>query len=203
MPGDEGSAVPADSSESAETGAPASRRPSPAPSRGPTSSTRPEATERFSAQLDPRFARVVIGVGNPFRGDDGAGRAVARLVASRNGCGLVACECTGEATSLMNAWTGFDDVVVVDACRGAGPPGRVHRFGPDDVDRVAALQHASTHSLGVAAAIALARTLGTLPSRLVIYAIEARDSREGEGLSPEVERAVHEVVALVMHDAHV
>jgi len=103
----------------------------------------------------------------------------------------------------MNAWTGFDHVVLVDACRGAGSPGTVSRIDADDVDRVARLQHASTHSLGVAAAIGLARALGTLPSRLVIYAIEARHSSEGEGLSPDVDRAVDELVALVMQDAHV
>ncbi len=109
---------------------------------------------------------------------------------ARNDCAIEVRECTGEATALMDAWTGFDDVVLVDACRGAGPPGSVHRIGPDEVDRVARLQHASTHSLGVAAAIGLARALGPLPSRLVIYAIEAAHSREGEGLSAEVDRAV-------------
>jgi hydrogenase maturation protease len=162
------------------------------------------------AKGDPRFTRVVtrddrrllLGVGNPFRGDDGAGRAVARLVAARNDCALATCECTGEATSLMSAWTGFDDVVVVDACRGAGPPGSIHRFAPEDVGRLATLQHASTHSLGVAAAVGLARALGTLPRRLVLYAIEARDSADGAGLSPEVDHAAHQVVALVMQDAH-
>jgi len=167
----------------------------------------PEAPETATGQIDPRYARVghrlVVGVGNPLRGDDGAGIAVARLLASRNDCGLVVRECSGQATSLMSAWTGFDDVVVVDASRGAGPPGSVHRISPDEVERVACLQHASTHSLGVAAAIGLARALGTLPSRLVIYAIEARHSREGEGLSPEVDQGVHEVVALVMQGSHV
>jgi hydrogenase maturation protease len=109
-------------------------------------------------------------------------------------------ECSGEAASLLSAWSGFDDVVIVDACRGAGPPGSVHQIGAGDVDRVATLQHASTHSFGVAAAIGLARALDALPSRLVIYAIEARHSREGEGLSEEVERAVHEIVALVTRE---
>ena len=150
-----------------------------------------------------RLVRLLIGVGNPDRGDDGAGREVARRLAGRNDCAFEVRECTGEATSLMNAWTGFDDVILVDACRGAGPPGSVHRIGPDEVDRVARLQHASTHSLGVAAAIGLARALGTLPPLLVIYAIEARHAGDGEGLSPEVDQAVHEVVALVMQDAHV
>ena len=147
--------------------------------------------------------RLVIGVGNPFAGDDGAGRAVARRLIGRNDCAFEVRECSGDATSLMSEWTGFDDVVLVDACRGAGPPGSVHRFGPDDVERVARLQHASTHSLGVAAAIGLARALGTIPKHLVIYAIEARHSCEGAGLSAEVDHAIQEVVALVMQDAHV
>jgi hydrogenase maturation protease len=182
--GDEGSTVPADPLRS---GAGTGLRASP-PSSG--------------IGVPPDGKRLLIGVGNPYRGDDGAGRAVARLLASRNDCGLVVRECGGEATSLLSTWTGFDDVVVVDACRGAGPPGSVHRIAPDEVERVATLQPASTHSLGVAAAIGLARALGTLPSRFLIYAIEARHSREGEGLSPEVDRAVLEVVALVMREAH-
>ena len=147
--------------------------------------------------------RLLIGVGNPHAGDDGAGRAVARRLIARNDCAFEVRECTGEATALLDAWTGFDDVVLVDACQGAGSPGTVHRIGHDEVALVATLQHASTHSLGVSAAIGLARALGRLPSRLVIYAIEAAHSREGEGLSAEVDRAVDRVVALVMQDTHV
>jgi len=148
------------------------------------------------------MGRLVIGVGNPHAGDDGAGRAVARRLIARNDCAFEVRECTGEATALMGAWTGRDDVVLVDACRGAGPPGSVHRIGPDEIDRVATLQHASTHSLGVAGAIGLSRALGTLPARLVIYAIEARHGWEGESLSPAVDHAVDQVVALVMQDTH-
>jgi hydrogenase maturation protease len=138
--------------------------------------------------LNPR--RLLIGVGNPHRGDDGAGPAVARLLAERAVPGLVVRESSGEATALMEAWAGFDDVVLVDACRGAGPPGSVHAFEADEVDRIARLRHASSHSLGVAAAIGLARALGTLPARLVVYGVEVRDTAEGDGLSPEVDAAV-------------
>ncbi len=141
--------------------------------------------------------RLVIGVGNFDRGDDGAGRAVARLLADRDDSGLVVRESSGEATSLLDAWAGFDDVVVVDACLGAGPPGSIHCIAADEAARVATLRHASSHALGVADAIGLARVLGALPAHLVIYAIEARRSAEGEGLSPEVDRAVREVAALV------
>jgi len=139
--------------------------------------------------------RLLIGVGNPDRGDDGAGRAVARRLLAGEHPGVEVRECTGEATDLMQAWAGYDDVVVVDACRGAGPPGSVHRIGPDEAARIATLRHASTHSLGVAAAIGLARALGTLPRRLVVYAIEASQNAEGAGLAAEVERGVEEVLA--------
>ncbi len=101
----------------------------------------------------------------------------------------------------MEAWAGYDDVVLVDACRGAGPPGSVHRIGPEEAVRLATLCHASTHSLGVAAAIGLARVLRKLPERIVIYAIEARCSAEGEGLSPEVDRAVGKVATLLLEAA--
>jgi hydrogenase maturation protease len=146
----------------------------------------------------------VIGIGNPDRGDDGAGRAVARRLSARNPFAIEVRECAGEAAALMEAWTGFDDVVLVDACRGAGGAGSVHRFEPDDIDRFASaegLSPASTHGFGAAAAIGLARALGTLPSRLAIYAIEAARADAGADLSPDVGRAVEHVVTLLVQES--
>jgi hydrogenase maturation protease len=94
----------------------------------------------------------------------------------------------------MEAWAGFDDVVLVDACRGAGPPGSIHAFPAEEVERIASLRHASSHSLGVAAAIGFGRALGALPARLVVYGVEARDTAEGDRLSPQVEDAVRGLV---------
>ena len=144
--------------------------------------------------------RLVIGVGNTDRGDDGAGRVVAQRLRSRNAGALEVRECTGEAAALMDAWTGFDEVVLVDACRGDGEPGSIHRFAPDDLDRLSAARprrYASTHGFGVVEAVALARALGTLPSGLVVYAIEGGRFRDGAGLSPAVDHAVQELVALL------
>ena len=83
----------------------------------------------------------------------------------------------------------MDDGRPGQARRGPGP----HGLGEGD--------EAEAGVQDVAAAIGLARTLGTLPSRLVVYAIEAGHSGAGEGLSPEVDRAAHEVVTLVTQDA--
>jgi hydrogenase maturation protease len=95
---------------------------------------------------------------------------------------------------FVRDFPGYDDVVLVDACRGAGPPGTLLRISAAEAERGSTLSHASTHSFGVSAAIGLARALGSLPRRLVVYGIEARHSCEGEGLSPQVGRAVDELV---------
>ncbi len=145
--------------------------------------------------------RLLIGVGNPERGDDGVGRVVAWRLRARNGCVLEVRECSGEATALMEAWTGFDHVTLVDACHGAGPPGSLHRFTAAELEargRCEPRRYESTHGFGVATAIALARALGRLPSDLVIYAIEAGHFQDGNGLSPDVDRAAHELVALLV-----
>lgn len=141
----------------------------------------------------------VIGVGNPERGDDGAGRAVARRLRTRKPCGLEVRESDGEALGLLTSWDGVDHVVLVDACRGRGRPGSIHVVDPGDAESLATLQTVSTHSFGVGAAVGLARALRRLPSDLVIYAIEGRDFRVGGGLTPAVNRAVDAVVALLVH----
>ena len=76
-----------------------------------------------------RVPVVVIGVGNEFRRDDGAGPAVIGQLRDLvpSGVGLVITD--GEPTRLIEAWTGAALAVVVDAVRAQPPhPGRVHRF---------------------------------------------------------------------------
>ena len=51
----------------------------------------------------------------------------------------------------------------------------------------------STHAFGVSDAVELARALGRLPDRLDVYAIEGASFAAGDGLSPDVERAVDEL----------
>jgi len=141
-----------------------------------------------------RARRLVVGVGNADAGDDGAGRAVARRRAARAPAGVIVRECAGDAAALLDAWRGFDEVVVVDACRGAGPPGSVHQLRAEDLADFTGLGDTSTHSFGVETAVGLARALGTLPRNLVIHAIEGHDFEPGAPLSPAARRGVDAVV---------
>jgi hydrogenase maturation protease len=135
------------------------------------------------------MTRVVIGVGNPVRGDDGVGIEVVR----RLGTGTVA----ASPIQLIDLWEGADEVVVIDAARAGARAGTIHRFEVGSEPLPTRVLAASTHSVGVAEVIELARALNRLPARLLVYGIEAGDLSHVGVLSPEVEAAVSKVVAEV------
>jgi hydrogenase maturation protease len=138
---------------------------------------------------------ILIGVGNAWRGDDGAGLAVARRVRELSPAGVEVREVEGDATALVEAWSGAEGVVVVDAAESGAPPGTVRRFDARTRPLPARSLRSSTHAFGVADAVELARALDRLPARLDVYAIEGASFTAGERLSPAVERAVDELAA--------
>ncbi|MDF3143003.1 hydrogenase maturation protease, partial [Streptomyces sp. T21Q-yed] len=87
--------------------------------------------------------------------------------------------------------------VVVDAAHAhPGTPGRVHRIELD-AGLLAQPATTSSHGLGLGEAVELARVLGLLPERLVVYAVEGAESELGTGLSPAVAGAVEPLVKAV------
>jgi hydrogenase maturation protease len=138
---------------------------------------------------------MIIGVGNAWRGDDGAGLAVARRLRELSPAEVEVRELEGDATALVEAWSGAEHVVVVDAAESGAPPGTVRRFDARSAPLPVRSLRSSTHAFGVSDAVELARSLGRLPGRLDVYAIEGASFAAGERLSPAVERSVGELVA--------
>jgi hydrogenase maturation protease len=140
----------------------------------------------------------VIGIGNAWQGDDAAGLVVAQQLRDRAGEEITVLELEGEPVSLVEAFDGADEAVLVDAVRSGAEPGTVHRIDATDQPVPATLSAASTHTLGVGEAIELGRALGRLPRRIVLYGIEAESLAAGGELTPAVARAVDEVVERVL-----
>lgn len=147
---------------------------------------------------------LVVGVGNVLRQDDGAGPAVASRLESRlqgrRSERLTVITQAGDGLSVMEAWEGCHQVVIVDAARSGARPGTVHRYEGGEEDLPCDFFNCSSHQFGIAETIALARVLGRLPRRLIVYGIEGARFGPGEGLSPEVSRGVEEVVSAVLMD---
>jgi hydrogenase maturation protease len=135
---------------------------------------------------------VVIGVGNPWRRDDGVGPTVVDALRGRfPGVRLAVCD--GEPTTLIDLWSGADLAVVVDAARGvAGGAGTIHRLGRCGRTLGGPV---GTHAVDLGDAVALARALDRLPAALLLYAVQVEDVRPGFGLSPAVAAAVHRLAA--------
>jgi hydrogenase maturation protease len=136
---------------------------------------------------------ILIGVGNHWRGDDGAGLAVARRVHELAPDGIEVREVEGDATALVDAWAGAEHVIVVDAAQSGAPPGTIQRFDARAQPLPVGSLRSSTHAFGVSDAVELARALNRLPDRLDVYAIEGASFTAGGRLSPAVERAVAEL----------
>lgn len=142
--------------------------------------------------------RLVLCVGNPDRGDDGVGHLVARLLSGRLPDDVVVAECDGGAAEVLDRIAGTECAILVDAAVSGVPAGTIHRVDCAASDAVPPRGAASSHGLGVAEAIALARTLGCLPQSCVIYAVEAKRFAPGDELSPEVENAARETAERVL-----
>ena len=138
---------------------------------------------------------VIIGIGNPDRGDDGAGRAVAARLAGSLSSGIRVAEHGGEATGLLALVDGVDAVYFVDACASGGSPGTVHRFDAAAARLPATVGGVSSHGFGLGEAVELARTLGMLPPRAIVYAIEGANFETGAPLSTPVAAAAADVAA--------
>ena len=143
---------------------------------------------------------VVIGVGNEFRRDDGAGPAVVARLRGQVPRGTELVVSDGEPARMIEAWDGMPLAVVVDAVR-ADPavPGRLHRLVMDQA-AAAPPQAMSSHGLGLEDAIGLALALDRMPGRLVVHAVEAAELTQGAGLTPAVAAVIDDLTAAVLHE---
>jgi hydrogenase maturation protease len=139
----------------------------------------------------------VIGVGNVYRRDDGVGPAVAKRLRERRDEVAV---CEQEPSRLLDAWAGAELALVVDAVASGAEPGTVHRFDASERAVPAGVFRGSTHALGVGEAIELARALGRLPGRVLVYGVEGEEFAAGDGLSPAVAAAVEPLVAELIEE---
>jgi hydrogenase maturation protease len=152
----------------------------------------------------------IIGCGNFDRGDDAAGLLVARRLRALGvetrgvqipgveNLSVEIMEHSGECFSLMDWWTGIEQVILVDATAPHGAPGQVRVWNahadrlPEDVFPC------STHAFGVREAVNWGRVMNRLPPTLLIYGIEGKRFFLGAPPSPDVERAVDSVAERIM-----
>jgi hydrogenase maturation protease len=148
---------------------------------------------------------LVVGIGNPDRGDDGVGPAVAAALAALH-LPEVEVVVRAEPLALLDLLERDEVVVVVDASAPGTTPGRVRVWSPGQRPP-AGVRSAGTssHGLGVADVVALATVLGRLRARVTVVGVEAASCTVGAPLSDRlragVEAGVRAVRAALAQDA--
>lgn len=128
----------------------------------------------------------LIGAGNRWRGDDGAGLLVAELVAARRPAGVDVAAHGGEPIELIERFAGASEVWLVDAVLSGAPAGTVHRFDAGERPLPATTFHTSTHHISLADVIELARALHRLPERVLVFGIAGASFDTGAPMSEPV-----------------
>lgn len=144
---------------------------------------------------------LILGLGNPLRGDDGIGpRLVAEL--NRRGLpdGVMAVDGGVRGLDLLHLLEGWDRVIIVDAAEMGRRPGEVVRFTPQEAYLAQATGSLSIHQTGLADVLALAQALGQPLPPIVIFGVQPERIEWGERLSPAVEEAIPFLVDAILKE---
>lgn len=137
----------------------------------------------------------VLGIGNPWRGDDAAGLLAAQALRARKLPGVTVIETNIVDPALIDAWQGVDRLIVVDAVVSGAAPGMVHCFDLSQESLPGGLAFCSSHAFDLAALLNLARALERLPPQVWVFGVEAREFAPGQAVSETVLRGVTACVA--------
>jgi len=144
---------------------------------------------------------LVIGLGNPLRGDDGVGCRVIEDLARRELPSHVELLDGGAVgLGLLDLLEGRERVIIVDAAEMGRRPGEFVRFAPDDVFLASQADSFSFHHAGLADVLALADALGRTLPEMVIFGVQPAEVVWREGLSQAVETAIPTLAEAVLNE---
>ncbi len=146
-----------------------------------------------------RHVLLILGLGNPLRGDDGIGPRVIEEL-NRRGLpeGVTALDGGIGGLDLLNVLEGWERVIIVDAADIGQEPGQFARFTPDQMRLAGSTDALSLHHAGLAEALALAQALGQPLPEITILGVQPATTEWGEGLSPVMEAVLPTVVEAVL-----
>lgn len=150
--------------------------------------------------MTPR-GTVVVGCGNPVRGDDGVGvQVVARLRHADLPADVQLVDLGTSAFDVLDLLRHCDRMVLVDASTTGAPPGTIHRLPIEALDPEPAPTELSLHAVRWDHILGLAwRMLGDrLTARVEVVLVEAASVDFSEHLTPEVEAAATRVADLLV-----
>ena len=146
---------------------------------------------------------LILGLGNPLRGDDGIGpRVIEELTRRELPEGATALDAGSGGLDLLQVLEGWKRAVIVDAADIGREPGQFARFTPDEARFVGSQDTTSLHNAGLAEVLALADAVGQSLPKLVIFGVQPEKTDWGEGLSEVIEATLPGLVDAVLDEVN-
>jgi hydrogenase maturation protease len=149
----------------------------------------------------PAQDTLIVGLGNPLRGDDGVGVRVVQLLAAKElPVGVETVDGGTQGLELVNLMEGWQRVILVDAANLGQAQGQFMRFSLDETRLLDTHEPVSIHAAGLRDALLLAQALGVLPAEVIIYGVQPANLDWDTELSPRVEAAVPEIANRILEE---
>lgn len=144
---------------------------------------------------------LVLGVGNDLCGDDGLGICALESLAAFSLPDWVELASAGTPGWELPLWLkGRKKVILVDALEMGLAPGEMRRFDVEAVRLLAREGYLSLHDTDLAGGLALTEALNALPDELILFGIQPAHCMPGQGLSPQVERALPALISAILDE---
>lgn len=137
---------------------------------------------------------LIVGIGNPFRSDDGVGHYVIDQLQSYRGSSIDFLKITSNSLHLIDIWKSRELVIVIDAISANHIPGTIIEMNSIDESLLVVHSESSTHNLGLKETFLMAKALNVLPNQLKVIGIQGKNFDVGVALSSEVHLAADQLV---------
>ena len=140
-------------------------------------------------------AVLVLGLGNPLLGDDGAGLALLEDLAAAPDAGVEYLDGGTQGLALLGRIAGRRALLIVDAVKTGAAPGTVHALRGAAAMEWLRGGATTAHESNAGELLAAAALLGMAPAEIAIVGVEPERLEIGMGLTGAVSLALPEAVA--------
>lgn len=140
---------------------------------------------------------LILGIGNKFRSDDGAGVAAAEKIRKFGVEKFDVKIIDGEGTNIMETWKGYENVIIIDAVQKKGRAGKIYEINANTDELESDFFNYSSHAFGLAEAVNVSRVMNKLPKLLIVYGIEGQHFNFDTKLSGKIEKSVNKIAVMI------
>lgn len=144
---------------------------------------------------------LVVGVGNPYRCDDGIGPEIIKILKVTPDECFVLIDCGNDSLILLDQIMEYEWAIIIDAVQMLESPGTVKLFTLTEAKLKITSDGLSTHGFGLAEMLELVERLG-IKTKIKIIGVQPKHIGFGENLSAEVQQKIPEILHLIEQEKY-